>query len=131
MLQVGIVNNNLGNTYTLQARQLAAQAAVEPNRVQAGNIMEAADEKFADAVTCFQLAIDDAEMLCSEENQRGGNVSTLSARDDSQRVYSVGLLLVVFAAVAGRACSIHVSFMILCFARHTPRDHGSLHLTSL
>lgn len=67
---MGIVNNNLGCTYTLQARQLAAKVAVEPNRVQAGNIMEAADEKFADAATCFQLAIDDAEMLCSEESQR-------------------------------------------------------------
>lgn len=128
---MGIVNNNLGNTYTLQARQLTAQAAVEPNRVQAGNIMEVADEKFADAVTCFQLAIDDAEMLCSEENQRGGSVSTMSARDDSERVYSVGLLLLVFAAVAGRACFIQVSFMILRVARHTPKGHCSLHVTSL
>lgn len=68
---MGIVNNNLGSVYTLQARELAARAATEPNRLKAGDLMTEADGKFSDAVTCFSLAIDDAEMLCSGVSQLG------------------------------------------------------------
>lgn len=66
---VSIVNNNLGSVYTLQARQLVAQAGEEPNKAEAARLMERVDEKFDDAVTSFRLAIDDAQMLCSGQNQ--------------------------------------------------------------
>lgn len=66
---VSIVNNNLGTVYTLQARQLVERAVEEPNEAEAARLMERADEKFNDAATSYRLAIDDAQMLCSGQNQ--------------------------------------------------------------
>lgn len=66
---VSIVNNNLGNVYTLQARQLVARAVEEPNKAEATRLMEQADGKFRDAATSYGLAIDDAQMLCSGQKQ--------------------------------------------------------------
>eukprot|EP00752_Nemacystus_decipiens_P005758 g5207.t1 len=72
---VSIVNNNLGNVYTLQARQLVAAAAEteeekEPDhKAEAARLVQEAGLKFDDAVTSYRLAIDDAEMLCSGQNQ--------------------------------------------------------------
>lgn len=66
---VSIVNNNLGNVYTLQARQLVAKAAEEPEKAEAAQLMARADGKFDDAATSYGLAIDDARMLCEAQNQ--------------------------------------------------------------
>lgn len=76
---VSIVHNNLGNVFTLQARELAAQAAAEASQAgQEGNnssrekaekLIAQADKKFDDAAKNFRLAIEDAEMLCSEKKQ--------------------------------------------------------------
>lgn len=68
--QVGIVNNNLGNVFTLQARELSAQAASADSKAKANNAMERANEAYLDAETNYRLAIDDARMLCAAINQR-------------------------------------------------------------
>lgn len=78
---VSIVHNNLGDVFTLQARALAAQAAQEAskagqqgnngnNREKAEKLMQQAGKKFDDATKNFRLAIEDAVMLCSAQNQR-------------------------------------------------------------
>eukprot|EP00903_Cladosiphon_okamuranus_P013851 g12888.t1 len=66
---VSIVNDNLGNVYTLQARQLVAKAAGEPDKADAARLMERAEWKFEDAATSYGLAIDDARILCGGQNQ--------------------------------------------------------------
>ena len=68
-VKLGIVNNNLGNVYTLQARLLAAQAAAQKNAPAAAELVKQANDKFSDAVVSFELAIDDAAMLCAGYNQ--------------------------------------------------------------
>lgn len=65
---VSIVHNNLGSAYTLQARQLVAeavQAAASDDgksngsgRARATFLLALADEKFCDAVTSFQVKRD-------------------------------------------------------------------------
>ncbi|CAM9561723.1 unnamed protein product [Ectocarpus sp. 12 AP-2014] len=74
---VSIVNNNLGNMYALQARQLVAKARDEVNPAQTKALMEAAQDSFADAVTNYELAINDAEMLCAATNQQPNHASPL------------------------------------------------------
>ncbi|CAM9102277.1 unnamed protein product [Ectocarpus fasciculatus] len=66
---VGIVHNNLGSAYTLQARELAAQAAAETDKAEADRLMEKADDKFYDARTNYEMAIEDAKSLCAGQNQ--------------------------------------------------------------
>ncbi|CAM9867934.1 unnamed protein product [Ectocarpus sp. 4 AP-2014] len=66
---VGIVHNNLGSVYTLQAREFAKQAAAETDKAKADLLMEKADEKFYDAVTNYRVAIDDAVLLCAGQDQ--------------------------------------------------------------
>lgn len=63
--QVAIVNNNLGNTYTLQARALSEKAAETQNNNDKQNIIRQANDKYEDAITTYRLAIEDAEMLVS------------------------------------------------------------------
>lgn len=67
--QVAIVHNNLGNVYTLQARKLSEEAAVEKNPVKAGKLLEKADDKFNDAASSYQQAVDHAEMLYAGKKQ--------------------------------------------------------------
>ncbi|CAN0020957.1 unnamed protein product [Scytosiphon promiscuus] len=74
---VSIVHNNLGSAYTLQARQLVAEATqvaascddTSRGRERAEFLLQRADDTFCDAVTSFQMAIDDANMLCLGQNQ--------------------------------------------------------------
>lgn len=56
---VGIVHNNLGSVYTLQAREFAKQAAAETDKAKADLLMEKADEKFYDAVTNYRVSYQD------------------------------------------------------------------------
>ena len=60
---MSIVYNNLGNIYTIQAKDLAQKAAASKNKVQAGKLLEQADANFKEAVTSFTIAIEDAETL--------------------------------------------------------------------
>ncbi|CAN0361522.1 unnamed protein product, partial [Laminaria digitata] len=86
---VSIVNNNLGNVYTLQARQLAARAAAEGSPPAAAKLVEQAIDKFDCAVISYQLAIDDAATLCAgysqgeEEENMGGSSSSPLPREGS------------------------------------------------
>lgn len=68
---MSIVQNNLGNVCTLQARTLVTQVKVarEKNDYVAPNTMRKADEKYEDAVTNFRLAIEHSEMIASEARQ--------------------------------------------------------------
>ncbi|CAM9376272.1 unnamed protein product, partial [Ectocarpus sp. 8 AP-2014] len=74
---VGIVRNNLGNLYALQAGQFVAKARDAENPPQAKALMEAAQGSFADAITNYELAINDAEMLCAATNQQPNDASPL------------------------------------------------------
>lgn len=70
--QVAIVNNNMGNVYTLQAKVLSEKAGTQRENkhpAAADKTMRQADEKFQDAVISFRLAIEDAEMLISWTHQ--------------------------------------------------------------
>ena len=75
--QVGIVNNNLGNVYTLQARELSAKAAGAKSKAKAASTMARALELYSDAETNYGLAIEDAQMLCAATKQRGKGSSPL------------------------------------------------------
>ncbi|CAM9362022.1 unnamed protein product [Ectocarpus fasciculatus] len=69
---VAIVNNNMGNVYTLQARALSQEAVTHRENkhpAAADKTMRQAGEKFQDAVISFRLAIEDAEMLLSWTHQ--------------------------------------------------------------
>ncbi|CBJ25694.1 ATP-binding region, ATPase-like [Ectocarpus siliculosus] len=69
---VAIVNNNMGNVYTLQAKVLSEKAGTQRENkhpAAADKTMRQADEKFQDAVISFRLAIEDAEMLISWTHQ--------------------------------------------------------------
>ncbi|CAN0297621.1 unnamed protein product, partial [Ectocarpus sp. 8 AP-2014] len=74
---VSIVNNNLGNVYALQAGQFVAKARDAENPDQAKALMEAAQGSFADAITNYELAINDAEILCAATNQQPNDASPL------------------------------------------------------
>ncbi|CAN0496462.1 unnamed protein product, partial [Laminaria digitata] len=50
---VGIVNNNLGNVFTLQARALSAQAAGARSKAKADTLMERANDMYSDAETNY------------------------------------------------------------------------------
>ncbi|CAM9793855.1 unnamed protein product [Ectocarpus sp. 4 AP-2014] len=74
---VSIVNNNLGNVYALQAGQFVAKARDEVNPAETKALMEAAQDSFADAVTHYELAINDAEMLCAATSKQPNHASPL------------------------------------------------------
>ncbi|CAM9133762.1 unnamed protein product [Ectocarpus sp. 6 AP-2014] len=74
---IGIVKNNLGNLYALQAGQFVAKARDAENPDQAKALMEAAQGSFADAVTNYEFAINDAEMLCAATNQQPNDAAPL------------------------------------------------------
>ncbi|CAN0441249.1 unnamed protein product, partial [Ectocarpus sp. 13 AM-2016] len=74
---VSIVNNNLGNVYALQARHFVAKARDKVNPAETKALMEASQDSFADAVTNYELAINDAEMLCAATNQEPNHASPL------------------------------------------------------
>ncbi|CAM9201664.1 unnamed protein product [Laminaria digitata] len=77
---VNIVNNNLGNVYTLQARQLSDQAAAAAegnNKAKSAKLMKQAHVLYADAETNYRLAIDDARMMCAAVKQRDEGSSPL------------------------------------------------------
>lgn len=67
--QVSIVNNNLGNAYTLQALELDAAAGNEINPRKAKSLLQQAGVKYSNAVVCYNIAIADAEMLCTLSHQ--------------------------------------------------------------
>ncbi|CAN0134278.1 unnamed protein product, partial [Laminaria digitata] len=67
---MNIVNNNLGNVYTLQARERSAQAAGETNKAKSAKLAKQANVLYADAETNYRLAIDDARMMCAALKQR-------------------------------------------------------------
>lgn len=69
-VQVAIVNNNLGNVYTLQARALSEKAAERRDNKQDLDLIRQASDKYQDAITSFRLAIEHAEMLVSEMIQQ-------------------------------------------------------------
>ena len=75
--QVGIVNNNLGNVFTLQARALSAEAADAQSKAKAESIMARANNLYCDAETNYRLAIEDARMLCAAIDQRSNGSSPL------------------------------------------------------
>lgn len=74
---VSIVNNNLGNVHTLQAGEKAAAAAAARDPAKAKELMDDAQFLYKDAAMNYQLAIDDAEMLCAavmqQQHQNGGS----------------------------------------------------------
>lgn len=74
--QVNIVNNNLGNVFTLQARELSAQAAGERSKVKSVMLVKQANTLYTDAETNYRLAIDDARMMCATLKQRDEDDST-------------------------------------------------------
>lgn len=81
---MGIVSNNLGNVYTLQAGELATKADgahKAKNDVRATQLAGEANSLFADAVTSYEKAIDDAELLCSVSQQQGDGLSPLPPKD--------------------------------------------------
>lgn len=78
---VSIVNNNLGNVRTLQAGELAAAAATERNPAKARDLMDQAQNLYKDAATNYQLAINDADMLCAAKIQRNNGDSPLPGEE--------------------------------------------------
>lgn len=81
---MGIVHNNLGDVYTLQGRQLAAQASNETNKAMAEALMNKAESKFEDAIAKFKLAIEDAGMTYAGEKQRHENATPQRRRGDAE-----------------------------------------------
>lgn len=86
---VSIVNNNLGNVHTLQAGELAARSRAERNPARAKELLDDAKLLYADAETNYQLAIDDAEMLCAAAIQRNG-VSPPPVQESKFAEYGAG-----------------------------------------
>lgn len=76
---MSIIYNNLGNVYTLQAKDLVEKAAATKNKVHAGKLLEQADANFKEAITSFLIAIQDAEELFPRKEYRRGRLSTESS----------------------------------------------------
>ena len=74
---VGIVNNNLGNVHTHQAGAKAVEAASERDPAKARDLMEEAQGLYMDAVSNFQVAINNADMLYEALIQQQGGGSPL------------------------------------------------------
>ena len=68
--QVNIVHNNLGNVFTLQAREISIQGAGEKNKAKSAKLMKQAHVLYTDAETSYRLAIEDARMMCTALKQR-------------------------------------------------------------
>ena len=87
---VSIVNNNLGNVHTLQAGAKAAEAASERNPAKARGLMEKAQGLYMDAATNYQLAINDADMLCAAQTQQQGGGSPLPGEESKFNEHGIG-----------------------------------------
>ena len=87
-VQVNIVNNNLGNVYTLQARELSANAAGERNKAKSTKLMKQANVLYNDAEASYRLAIDDARMMCATLKQRDEDDSTPLPKDSKREDHS-------------------------------------------
>ena len=74
---MNIVNNNLGNVFTLQAQELAEQAKAEKSKERSAKLRAQALVLYTDAETNYRLAIEDARMMCDSIKQRGGASSPL------------------------------------------------------
>ena len=65
--QVAIANNNLGTAHTLQAQERESKAVEVGSQdpVEASRLSDEAKSLYADAITNYKQAIDDAKMLCA------------------------------------------------------------------
>ena len=99
--QVAIVNNNLGNVYTLQARALSDKAASTQNKTHRANIMKQVRHLYCDAETNYHLAIKDAQGLWDALKQRadGARADDAVFLQLANRKYNLALCLAAKAKI--------------------------------
>ena len=78
LCQVAIANNNLGTVHTLQAQERESKAVevCSQDPVEASRLRDEAKSLYADAITNYEQAIEDAKMLCAAvvKNEEGSTL---------------------------------------------------------